>query len=170
MCLGAIEKDQYTTADIIANAVKALSGRMDCGYAKGIKAYDAWKEALSDESNFSVGGNYMLLFEKMLCQNDAVACLSDGRYCASLYFEELAGKDSSCHNDYLEISGLFRKCSDTILEMQNLLNDNGSASMDDMLKKLSDKEIRNKICLLIETAKKADSDALALMEKLAGSF
>ncbi len=54
--------------------------------------------------------------------------------------------------------------------MQNLLNDNGSANMDDMLKKLADKEIRDKICLLIGKAKKADSDALALMEKLAGSF
>ena len=170
MCLGAIEKDQYTPADVIANAVKALSGRIDCGYAKGVKAYDAWKEAISDESNFSVDGNYMLLFEKMLCQNDAVSCLSDGRYCASLYFEELAKADSSLQNDYLEISGLFRKCSDTILEMQNLYNDNGNTSMDDMLKKFADKEIRDKICVLIEKAKKADTEALALMEKLAGSF
>ena len=54
--------------------------------------------------------------------------------------------------------------------MQNLYNDNGNTSMDDMLKKFADKEIRDKICVLIEKAKKADTEALALMEKLAGSF
>ena len=37
-------------------------------------------------------------------------------------------------------------------------------------KKFADKEIRDKICVLIEKAKKADTEALALMEKLAGSF
>ncbi|MCI9080355.1 MAG: helix-turn-helix transcriptional regulator [Lachnospiraceae bacterium] len=170
MCLGAIEKDKYTTADIIANAVKALSGRMDCGYAKGIKAYDAWKKAISDENNFSVNSNYMLLFEKMLCQNDAMSCIADGRNCASLYFKELAGADSPCRNSYLEISELFRKCSSTIVEMQNLYNGNGNASMDDMLKNLADKEIRDKTCVLIETAKKADTEALGIMEKLIHSF
>lgn len=169
MCLGALDGDKYTTADIIANAVKALSGRTDCGYAKGIKAYDAWKEAFSDESNFSVDGNYTLLFEKMLCQNDAMTCLADGRNCASLYFEELAEEDSSRYNDYSKISGLFRKCSDTILEMQSLYNI-GNAGMDDMLKKLADKETRKKTCSLVDIAKKADAEALTLMEKLKDSF
>ena len=43
-------------------------------------------------------------------------------------------------------------------------------AMSAMLKKFADKEIRDKICVLIEKAKKADTEALALMEKLAGSF
>lgn len=173
MCIGALEEDRYMAPDIITNAIKALKGRIDSGYAKGIKAYDAWKEALCDESNFSVDGNYTLLFEKMLCQNDAMTCLADGRNCAYIFFKELAETDNSHYSDYLKISELFRKCSSTILEMQALYADNGNIdmeNMDGMLKKFADREIREKTCRLIDIAKKADSEALGLMEKLQSTF
>lgn len=142
-----------------------MSERTDCGYAKGIKAYDAWREALEDESNFSVNGNYTLLFEKMLCQGDAMNCLADGRNNASLYFEELAGTAGSRQDSYKKVSGLFRKCSNTILEMQALYNIN-EAGMDGMLKRLADKEIRKKTCELIKIAQKADKEALEIMKTL----
>lgn len=165
MCIGAVDGEKFTQEDIIANAIKALSGRMDCGYAKGIEAYDAWREALEDESNFSVNGNYTLLFEKMLCQSDAMNCLADGRNNASLYFEELAGANDSRKNNYKKVSELFRKCSNTILEMQTLYNI-GEAGMDGMLKKLADKEIRKKTCELIKIAQSADKEALEIMKTL----
>lgn len=166
MCIGAIESEEFTSKDIIRNAVNALSGRMDCGYAKGISAYNAWREALEDERNFSVGGNYTLLFEKMLCQNDAMACLSDGRNCASIYFEKLAEKDAGRYDNYKKISELFRKCSDIILEMQSLYKLDSEQGMDVMLKKFADKEIRKKTCELIKSAQKADSEALKIMQSL----
>jgi len=166
MCIGAIEGREFTSEDIIRNGIKALSGRMDCGYAKGINAYNAWIEAIEDESNFSVGGNYTLLFEKMLCQNDAIACLSDGRNCASLYFGKLAEKDAGRCSDYKKISGLFRKCSGTIMEMQSLYNPDSGQDMDGMLKKLADKETRKKTCELIKAAQKADLEALEIMKSL----
>ncbi len=166
MCIGAIEGRKFTSEDIIRNGIKALSGRMDCGYAKGINAYNAWIEAIEDESNFSVGGNYTLLFEKMLCQNDAIACLSDGRNCASLYFGKLAEKDAGRCSDYKKISGLFRKCSGTIMEMQSLYNPDSGQDMDGMLKKLADKETRKKTCELIKAAQKADLEALEIMKSL----
>ena len=55
MCMGALSGGKADTQKILANAVKALDGRIDSGYSKGILAYDAWKKALETESDFAVG-------------------------------------------------------------------------------------------------------------------
>lgn len=166
MCIGAIEGEKFTREDIIVNAIKALSGRTDCGYAKGIEAYDAWENALCNENSFDVNGNYTLLFEQMLCQSDAMNCIADGRNCAALYFEELVKTGGSRQESYKKTADMFRKCSDTILEMQALYNINNDTGMDGMLMKLADKETRKKTCELIKIAKKADKEALEIMKTL----
>lgn len=58
---------------VIQNGIRALTGRLGSDYYKGISAYDGWIKALSDEKSFAIDGNYSVLFEKMLCQNDAMS-------------------------------------------------------------------------------------------------
>lgn len=155
MCMGAVKGKSLSTEEIIANAVKALSGRIDTSYSKGLMAYDAWKKALKEEKDYAVGENYSLLFEKMLCQSDAMSCLKDGRSCAASYFKELAKNDRK----YLLIGEQFSRVAQTIEEMQQLYG----SDMDEMLKKLADPSVRNKTCELIELAARADKMALELL-------
>lgn len=155
MCMGAVKGKSLSTEEIIANAVKALSGRIDTSYSKGLMAYDAWKKALKEEKDYAVGENYSLLFEKMLCQSDAMSCLKDGRSCAASYFKELAKNDRK----YLLIGEQFSRVAQTIEEMQQLYG----SDMDEMLKKLADPSVRNKTCELIELATRADKMALELL-------
>lgn len=157
MCLGAVKGKSLSTEEIIANAVRALEGRVDRGYGKGLMAYDAWKKALKDEKDYVVGQNYSLLFEKMLCQSDAMSCLKDGRGCAASYFKEL-GKDD---RNYLLIGEQFDKVVEAIDEMRQLYG----SDMDEMLKKLADPSVRSKTCELIERAALADKTALKLLKK-----
>lgn len=157
MCMGAIKGASLSTEEIIANAVKALQGRTDCGYSKGVNAYGAWKEALKE--------NYTSLFEQMLCHNDAMQCLRDGRRCAASYFEELSAQNTQNtqkSQEYHKIAEAFTECHKAIEEMEKLYG----SDMNEMPIKLADAQIKNKTCELIDVAAKADTKALELMTKL----
>ena len=157
MCMGTVKGKSLSTEEIISNAVKALSGRVDRGYSKGLMAYGAWKKALKEEWNYTVGENYSLLFEKMLCQSDAMSCLKDGRSCAASYFKELGKKN----RNYLLIGEEFSRVFQAIEEMQQLYG----SDMDEMLKKLADSAVRNRTCELIDLAARADKMALELLKE-----
>lgn len=163
MCMGAISGEKYTTEEIIINAINALEGRVDCGYSKGVSAYEAWKKALENEKDFVVGDNYTCLFEKMLCQIDAMSCLIEGRSCAAAFFNERA-KCVSDGADYKKIAVCFTKCVNAIKEMWSLYGD--ISDMDGMMKKLANDEVRKKSCELIEYAAKEDIEALTAMRRL----
>ncbi|MCH5275044.1 MAG: hypothetical protein J1E65_04330 [Lachnospiraceae bacterium] len=120
------------------------------------------KKAIKDEKIYAVGENYSLLFEKMLCQSDAMSCLKDGRGCAASYFNEL-GKNDYALNDriYTLISEQFSTVAKAIEEMQKLYG----SDMDEMLKKLADPSVRSKTCELIDLAARADKIALELLKE-----
>ena len=62
-----------------------------CGtYAKGTSAYDAWKDALLRDRDFSADAVLPLLVERMMGHGDAMDCLSDGRLHAAKYLRRLA--------------------------------------------------------------------------------
>ncbi|MDE7201490.1 MAG: helix-turn-helix domain-containing protein [Lachnospiraceae bacterium] len=78
--------------EILQNAAEALKGRMCMTQAKGILAYDAWKDALLHESDFPRDAVLPVLVERMMCHGDAMDCLSDGRHHAAIYLRRLAEK------------------------------------------------------------------------------
>lgn len=164
MCMGAIQGEKISHAEIIANAVKVLTGRKEYSYSKGIDAYDAWKKALMNNSDFSVSDNLFVLFEKMLCQMDAMSCIADGRTNAAKYFRNLANESTSDKETCLHIAKAFSKCGETAEQMRELFGNQDD--MEGMLKKLADESVRNEVCKLIDVAKNADREALTLMKKL----
>ena len=162
MCMGALKGDRLSADTVIQNGIRALTGRLDSGYYKGIAAYDGWIKALSDEKSFAADGNYSVLFEKMLCQNDAMNCLEDGRSNAAVYFHALSDSDVNTSSKYHRIAEVFASCSKTIGEMRKLYGDD----LDEALKKMADPAVRKQTCELCERAKQADTEALALMKEL----
>lgn len=162
MCVGPINGEKLSAEEIVANGIKVLSGRTEYGYSKGLEAYEAWKQALSNEKEFAVDGNYALLFEKLLCQVDAMTCLSDGRINAAFYFKGLA-KDSVKKKEYEQVAKAFDRNVEKVGEMWSILGD--FSDMDAMLERLAEIETRRKICALIDEAAKADAEALSFMKK-----
>ncbi len=164
MCMGAIDGDKISISQIISNGIKILTGRTEYDYSKGIDAYDAWKKALRNKSDFAVTDNLFVLFEKMLCQMDAMSCITDGRRNAARFFHSLGEADSADKETYILIEKAFVKCAEAAEQMWSLFGD--PSDMEGRLKKLSEEAVRDKVCDLIDAARDADSEALSLMKLL----
>lgn len=153
---------KQTVKDIISNAVEVLSGRRKDQFAKGIMAYDAWKKVMSDEREFPKNAVLPLLAERLMCQWDAISCLTDGRSNAESYFKKLTESYSDTAL-YLQISQSFGNTARYANEMSNLL---GNRSYEEQMKALADPEIRRQTCTLIDKCKESDEKALALLKEL----
>ncbi|MBP3339715.1 MAG: helix-turn-helix transcriptional regulator [Lachnospiraceae bacterium] len=164
MCMGAVQREKITDAEIISNAVKVLTGRKEYSYCKGTQAYDAWKNALQQNDEFTVTDNLFVLFEKMLCQMDAMTCITDGRSNAAKYFRKLAETDKTNKEKYIQIADAFTKCASTVEKMWGLFGE--TSNMEGMLERLADKSVRDEVCKLIDMSEKSDSEALAIMETI----
>lgn len=163
MCIGSIVGERYSIKQLAENAVKALTPRDEKAYSKGVKAYDAWKNALQDIKSIHAKDNYSVLFEKLLCHMDAITCLSDGRSCASSYFGKMAQRDTSNGECCKKIAEAFARTADAVARMRELY---GSwENSDVMLKDLADADVREKTCILIDEAQKSDLEALELIRQ-----
>lgn len=87
---GTESRPPLTPREALRNAAQALEGRMCGSYAKGILAYDAWKNALLCDRNFPADAVLYLLVERMMCHSDAMYCLFEGRCHAAKYLRRLA--------------------------------------------------------------------------------
>lgn len=89
---GAKALPPLSLKEVLQNAVEVLSGRMCETFAKGIFAYDAWKNALLRDIDFPRDAVFPMLVERMMCHGDAMDCLSDGRIHAAKYLRRMAEK------------------------------------------------------------------------------
>lgn len=158
MCLGPIVGERMAPREVLRQAVAALEGRKEYSYAKGILAYDAWREMLLEESHFASEA-YDNLFSKLLVQNDATQCLMDGRSHGAEYLLELAARQLGQDNGKLEeAAGHFRKVSGYAQEMSGRIGD--WSDVDAMLRHLADRKVREELAELILRAKAEDEAAL----------
>ena len=65
---------------------------------------------------------------------------------------------------YEQIADAFDRCGDTAEQMWKLFGD--PADMEAMLKRLADREVRQKACGLIDVAAKADTTALSFLKRI----
>lgn len=166
MCIGEIKDAPYNDRDIIKMALNIMEAREENTYAKGIRAYQAWKDMLLQERWFENGSTFDNLFSKLLVQNDAMTCLHDGRKWAAKYFEELAhGHGDSEKTLCMNIAKSFNRVSQIAGEMKSLIGD--WSDTEKMQKNFGDKLIRKKLGDLIDEAGKEDSQAYEQMKLLA---
>lgn len=155
MCIGAVSDAPGSDKEIVKMASDIMTARNEYTYAKGISAYDAWKDMLLDEKWFENGAGFDYLFSKLLVQNDAITCISDGRKWAAKYFEELAEKYGETKKAVCrKIAKHFQEVS-SIADMMTLLMGDWS-DMEKMLKNFANRTVREKIGNLIDTAKSND--------------
>lgn len=158
MCIGALTDTTYDTKDIINMALKIMEPRDENTYAKGIRAYEAWKEMLLQETWFGNGSTFDVLFSKLLVQNDAMTCLQDGRKWAATYFEELANQYQDEEKKLcLDIADSFHKVSKVAEEMQRLIGD--WTDTEKMLQNFGSRSIREKLGQLIDACQREDCRA-----------
>lgn len=165
MYIGEKKDTLYTASEIVGMALRIMEAREEDNYAKGIRAYQAWKDMLLQEKWFANGSTFDNLFSKFLVQNDAMTCLHDGRKWAAKYFEELANQyDNSERTFCMEIASSFYKVSAIANEMKSLIGD--WDDIEGMQKNFGDRMIREKLGELIDTAERGDRQAYEKMNLL----
>lgn len=165
MYIGEKKDIPYTHKEIVKMALKIMKAREENTYAKGIRAYQAWKDMLLQEKWFVNGGTFDNLFSKLLVQNDAMACLHDGRKWAAKYFEELGNQYKDPEKTLcMDIAGFFDKVSAIASEMKSLIGDWNDAER--MQKNFGDRLVREKLGELIDAAGKEDGSAYEKMKLL----
>jgi hypothetical protein len=152
---------------LIQNAIMVMSGHRNGGNAKGLLAYDAWKRAITDESQFPQNPVLPLIMERLMCQGDAMDCLSDGRGNAVKYFKKL----SETHPEqplFNKIAEKFQTVVDYTWSMSKILG--GWQRDEKQLYALAETKNRLKIAELIDKCKSADAEALKLLKELEQSL
>lgn len=168
MCIGdSVTSAVYSDREIVKMAADIMQARDEYSYAKGVRAYEAWKEMLLEEKWFESTA-FDHLFSKFLVQNDAMICLSDGRNWGAKYFEELSEKCGKAEKAICQdIAKHFRQVSGIAKEMMSLIGNR--SNMEEKLQNFGSRLIREKLGRLIDAAKAEDEMALKGMEELSKS-
>lgn len=171
MCLGPVNGTPHFTSENLQTAIRVMTGRKDGTYCKGISGFSAWADMLSDDASFSENGTDSLLFEKMLCQDDATTCLIDGRGCAAEYFRKLSenetgNTDAETLEKYSTLAKLFAKEKQLAEQIWSLLGN--WDNMEQRPAKLAEKEVREKACEYIKQMETLENQIFSLLQKLVG--
>ena len=169
MCLGPVIGESHSTEEILKNAVTVMSPRKDGDYQKGTAGFSAWAKMLSDSKAFP-SDNDSILFERMLCQDDATTCLIDGRGCASEYFKKLSenvsgNADVKTLEKYKALAELFAKVKTLAEQTWSLLG--GWDNMEQRPAKLAEKEVRAKACEYIKQIETLEKQSLEVLQAVA---
>ncbi|MBQ8639456.1 MAG: RNA polymerase subunit sigma-24 [Lachnospiraceae bacterium] len=162
---GTGEAASFSLKEVLRNASEVLEGRMDNTLAKGLTAYDAWRNALLRDRDFPEEPVFPILVERMMCHGDAMDCLSDGRKHAAAYLRGQA----ACYPQYREklnaAANMFEAVSSILWnEMIPVLGgwERGEAQM----KKLFEKETRRTFAGMIDRMKRHEEWALVYIRDL----
>lgn len=169
MCIGAVSDAPCSDKEIIKMAADVMQPRREGAYAKGISAYEAWKNMLLSEKWFADGAGFDYLFSKLLVLNDAAECISDGRKWGAKYFEELSERYGETEKAVCrKIAKHFRRVSDIAGRMMPLTGD--WSDMEKMLENLKNRSVREEIGKLINAAGQEDAMAYEQIKALGNSI
>ena len=163
MSFGKVSGEKFSVRAIVENAVEAMAPRSFGGFAKGGYAYDAWKKAVLDESQFKKDMVSSLLVERLMCQGDAMDCLSDGRGNAAKFFKKLANENPA-QPLFGRIAEQFEESAGCVMKMYEALG--GYERGEKQMEIFATREARVKIGELIDICKAADEKALGLLREL----
>ncbi len=137
--------------------------------AGGQAAFDAWEQALLDESQFPKNAPLPMLMERIMCQGDAFTMVSEGRAYAGQFFAEAAERFPQFKSDLFGIAEDFRNEHQTAWKMPQYHVSLGMG--EPQARALAQRENREAIAALIRQCKELDNRALEkirhLIEKMA---
>ena len=145
-----------------------MTPREDGGYRKGTAGFSAWAKMLFDDTAFPVT-NDAILFERILCQDDATTCLIDGRGCAAQYFKRLSeapAKGTSVETlaKYKSLSELFSKTKALAEQTWSLLG--GWDNMEQRPAKLAERATREKACEFIKQIEALEKQSFNILQEV----
>lgn len=146
----------------IKNAHRLMSTLEVGNYYGGKKAYESWKEALLNDPVFASPSAIQLVVERLLVEGDNETCLNEGRYWASVFFDEL-GKETQ-NDEYTMIANDFKAIADIgneMLAIRDAMNPEANP-----IEKLCDMKTRKELAKQIDKAKDLERIIIKKLEKI----
>lgn len=152
------------TKEVLENAIEVMTREQVGDYAGGQKAFEKWAQALSDDSQFPENMVLPLLFERLMCQGDAMDMIAEGRYYGAKYLESAVDRDENVYGECLQATKVFREEAAVAERMSQVL---GSWERgEEQTRALARSSIRAELVKLILEAKQLDAKACRLLAKV----
>lgn len=150
--------------EILVNAIVILTKERVGNMTGGPVAYDAWANAILDESQFPKDVVLPLLFERLMCQGDAMDMLGEGRHYAAEFMEWVVKQAPEVSEKCIEAAKYFKDTAGVACKMGELLG--GWQRGEAQARKLADPLVRKEIAKLIRTAQESEARACACLKEI----
>lgn len=170
MAVGEEQTSPYTRETLLRNALQILTTESIGPYAGGQAAYKLWAEKMADDREFGSRLPLPQLFERLMCQNDALTMITEGRiyadyfmrYISTCYAKEaLPGKAEVA----AKAAELFGKIGEVGKSMWGMIE---GKTEEEQASHLAAPETRAKIVQLIEKAAQYEKEATEQIRILLG--
>ncbi|MHB0878850.1 MAG: cysteine peptidase family C39 domain-containing protein [Anaerolineae bacterium] len=128
----------------------------------GLAAYDAWAAALQRDEEFA-GKSDDELFERLMCHNDAISCIGEGRACAARFLRAAAGTLPAAAAPLEEAAQAYEAEGSTVGRIMERLG--GKDWSQECARRLAQPAARRELVLLIAKARAQDETAIAHIER-----
>jgi AraC-like DNA-binding protein len=133
-------------------------------YAGGQRAYEYWARKIGDDKEFPKGAILPILYERLVCQNDAVVMLSEGRFYAAAYLEQVAKEEPQAEKECKQAAGFLRRAAELGLKMGEVVG--GFIQDEERTKHFAQPEIRQELVTLINKAKGFEAEAMKVIRDI----
>ncbi|NPV08611.1 MAG: hypothetical protein HPY83_11715 [Anaerolineae bacterium] len=154
-------KDSYRRA--LEWAVKLGRTARFGQYYSGLAAYEAWAAALEGDDDFAAADDAGLAL-RLMCHNDAINCLAEGRRCAAAFLRDGARVLPQAAEPLEEAARRYLAELDTLGRIVAVLG--GMGWDPSHARSLARPEARQQIVPLIREARAQDEEALSHLERV----
>ncbi|MFW5981084.1 MAG: helix-turn-helix domain-containing protein [bacterium] len=138
-------------------AVNIMEGYQSKEYARGFAAFQAWREALLDDSQFPKKASLLKLIERVICHLDLCTMIGEGRWNAHLYIKEIDHLFPNATKELNQVSSFFKKEYKLIEQMYQMLGGYGMGEKE--ARKLAKKDVRIEMASLVDKILNLDKNA-----------
>lgn len=172
MCVGEKQEELISQKELLLNAFDILTKetlRYQCDgktaeYAGGQRAYDAWAKAVGDDKEFPEGAVLQILFERIMCQNDAQVMVGEGRSYAAFFLEWIGTENETVAEKCKQVAKYFRQAAECTFQMNEPKG--GFMQTEQTTRRFAEPEVRKQIVKLILKAKEQEVKACELLKEI----
>jgi len=140
------------------------SGQVKAEYASGQRAYQCWANSVGDDKEFPNNVVLPLLFERIMCQNDAQVMICEGRSYAASYLEWFGQGRPMVEKQCKKAAEYFRKIAECVFKMNEVRS--GFMQNEEAARRFAEPKVRQEIVALICKAKEYEARVCEIVKEI----
>jgi hypothetical protein len=174
IAVGERQEAMASHKEILSNALQILTKEKvvfhdeenipEAEYAGGQRAYECWARKIGDDKEFPKGAILPILYERLVCQNDAVVMLSEGRFYAAAYLEQVGKDEPQVEKECKLAFEYLRRAAELGLKMGEVVG--GFIQDEERIQHFAQPEIRRELVILINKAASFEAEATKVIGEI----